>query len=369
MIIPFLNFEPIHNKIKTEIVDSFSDFYDSYWYVLGENLKQFEKNYAIHNQIKYCVGVSNGLDALILSLRALGIKEGDEVLVPSNTYIATVLAITNVGATPIFVEPDILTQNIDPQLIEAKITKKTKAIMPVHLFGQSCQMEHIMNIAKNYKLKVVEDNAQSHLSLHKGRQTGTWGDINATSFYPGKNLGALGDGGAITTNDSVLANKVLILRNYGSAKKYENEIIGYNNRLDEIQAAFLNVKLQYLNEWTLQRQQIASWYIQKLKHCDAITLPSIISDTTHSFHLFVIRYEKRETLQKYLQDNGISTLIHYPIPPHLQKAYLNLGYKKGDFPIAEILANTNLSLPLWPGMTEEQVTFVCNKIVECINNQ
>ena len=348
-MIKFLDFEPMHAQIREEMQQAFQRVYDSYWYIQGKELEAFELEYAILNQTKHSVGVSNGLDALVLSLRALNIGVGDEVIVPSNTYIATALAVSHVGATPVFVEPRMETYNINPENIPAAINKKTKAIMPVHLYGQSCEMDAIMEIAKANNLYVVEDNAQAHLSSFNGKLTGSFGDISGTSFYPGKNLGALGDAGAITTNNEDLALKVKTLRNYGSSVKYYNEEIGYNNRLDELQAAFLRVKLNYLHEWTQQRKEIASWYNTNLNNKDWI-LPEVHNNADHVYHLYVIRTNDRDRLQVELNAKGIQTMIHYPVPPHLQKAYKHLGYKEGDFPIAEEIAKTCLSLPVWPGI-------------------
>jgi dTDP-4-amino-4,6-dideoxygalactose transaminase len=347
--IPFLNFQPMHEQIRSEMHQAFSDVYDSYWYVMGEKLQTFEASYAKYNQTKYCVGVSNGLDALILALQALNIGKGDEVIVPSNTYIASVIAITTVGATPVFVEPRIDTYNINPELIEQKITKRTKAIMPVHLYGQACEMDYIMKLAEAYDLYVVEDNAQAHGSSYNGKLTGSFGHANGVSFYPGKNLGALGDAGAVTTNKEEIAEKIKALRNYGSHKKYHNDYVGLNRRLDELQAALLSVKLQYLNDWTQERKEIAETYNESLVVSNLI-LPKLASNADHVYHLYVVRTSKREELQEHLNNKGVGTLIHYPIPPHLQIAYKYLGYKKGDFPIAEELANTSISLPLWVGM-------------------
>jgi dTDP-4-amino-4,6-dideoxygalactose transaminase len=290
------------------------------------------------------------LDALVLSLRVLGIGPGDEVIVPSNTYIATALAVSHLGATPVFVEPRMETYNINPELIPQAITKKTKAIMPVHLYGQACEMDIIMEIAKAHNLYVVEDNAQAHLSSFKCQLTGSFGDVNGTSFYPGKNLGALGDAGSVTTNNEELANRIKTLRNYGSAVKYYNEEIGYNNRLDELQAAFLRVKLNYLQEWTDQRKEIAQWYNEALQHRNDLVLPYVHENADHVYHLYVVRTSNREKLQQELTEKGIQTMIHYPVPPHLQKAYKHLGYKEGNFPIAEEIARTCFSLPVWPGM-------------------
>ncbi|MBK9381603.1 MAG: DegT/DnrJ/EryC1/StrS family aminotransferase [Chitinophagaceae bacterium] len=349
-------------------MQTFEQFFDSAWYILGDRLKEFEKEYAAFNKVASCIGVSNGLDALHIALKALGIGIGDEVIVPSNTYIATLLAVSYVGATPILVEPDIQTYNIDPKKIEAAITAKTKAIMPVHLYGQACRMDTIMAIAKKHGLFVIEDNAQAQGAAYKEKITGSWGHINGTSFYPGKNLGALGDAGAVTTNDEALAKKITALRNYGSEKKYYNEVIGFNMRLDECQAAFLSVKLKHLQEWTQQRKQIAAWYNEALKEINDLILPTVTNDATHVYHLYVIRTSRRDELQKYLQENGISTLIHYPVPPHLQKAYNHLGFKKGDFPIAEEIADTCLSLPLWIGMKLIDVEFVAETIHKYFKN-
>jgi dTDP-4-amino-4,6-dideoxygalactose transaminase len=273
-----------------------------------------------------------------------------------------VLPVSYVGAIPVFVEPDINTYNIDPKKIEAAITSKTKAVMPVHLYGQACEMEPIMSIAKRHHLFVVEDNAQAHGAAYNKKITGSWGNINGTSFYPGKNLGALGDAGAVTTNDSELAQKAMALRNYGSQKKYYNDVVGFNMRLDECQAGFLSVKLKYLKEWIEQRQKIAGWYHDALKGIDDLILPSAAESATHVYHIYLVRTRYRDTLQNYLAGNGIGTLIHYPLPPHLQKAYKHLGFKKGDFPIAEEIADTCLSLPIWPGMNETQVTYITQKI-------
>jgi dTDP-4-amino-4,6-dideoxygalactose transaminase len=359
--IPFLNFQPMHEQIRSEMHQAFSDVYDSYWYIMGEKLQTFEASYAKYNQTKYCVGVSNGLDALILALQALNIGKGDEVIVPSNTYIASVIAITTVGATPVFVEPRMDTYNINPELIEQKITKRTKAIMPVHLYGQACEMDYIMKLAEAYDLYVVEDNAQAHGSSYNGKLTGSFGHANGVSFYPGKNLGALGDAGAVTTNKEEIAEKIKALRNYGSHKKYHNDYVGLNRRLDELQAALLSVKLQYLNDWTQERKEIAETYNECLVGSNLI-LPQLASNADHVYHLYVVRTSKREELQEYLNNKGVGTLIHYPIPPHLQKAYKYLGYKKGDFPIAEKLANTSISLPLWVGIEKHQLETISNLI-------
>lgn len=368
MKIPFLNFEPMHSAIKLQMQAAFEKVYDSYWYVMGEQLMKFEGAYSHFNEVEQTVGVSNGLDALHLALKALGIGPDDEVIIPSNTYIATALAVSYVGATPVFVEPDSRTYNINPANIEAAITSKTKAVMPVHLYGQACEMLKIMNIAQKHGLFVVEDNAQAHGAAFAGKITGSWGHANGTSFYPGKNLGALGDGGAVTTNDTEIAVRIRALRNYGSQVKYKNEVIGHNMRLDELQAAFLNVKLEYLNNWTKQRQQFAGWYNEALRGVGDLILPYVHQDSTHVYHLYVVKTKLRNELQDFLANNGVGTLIHYPIPPHLQEAYVHLGYTGGDFPIAEELANTCLSLPIWPGMSEVEVLEVCEMIKRFFNS-
>ncbi len=362
MNIPFLSFDYTNTVIKKEIFASFEKVFEQKQYILGPSVNQFEKEYALYNQTKHCVGVSNGLDALILCLLALGIGKDDEVIVPSNTYIATVLALSHVGAKPVFVEPDIQTYNINIQNAQGAVTSSTKAIIPVHLYGQSCDMEAVMKFAKKNKLFVIEDNAQAHGATYKNKITGSWGDVNATSFYPGKNLGALGDAGAITTNDNILADKIKMLRNYGSNKKYYNDIIGYNKRLDEVQAAFLSIKLKYLNQFTEQKKEVASWYNDLLNNIDQVILPYKNAEATHVYHLYVVRVKKRKQLQDFLKSKGVETLIHYPVPPHLQKAYKYLGFKKGDFPIAETIANTCLSLPIYPGITKKHVEHICNAI-------
>ncbi|WP_377912911.1 DegT/DnrJ/EryC1/StrS family aminotransferase [Algoriphagus aquatilis] len=368
MNIPFLNFEPAHSAIKVEMQQAFESVYDGYWYIMGKHLSQFEKEYASFNQIQYAIGISNGLDALYLALKALEIGEGDEVIMPSNTFIATVLAVSYTGAKPVFVEPNEKTYLINPDLIAQAITSNTKAIIPVHLYGQACEMDKIMQIAGKYNLKVIEDNAQAHGATFNGKLTGSFGHINATSFYPGKNLGALGDAGACTTNDAALAEKILMLRNYGSREKYKHEVIGHNMRLDELQAAFLSVKLRHLYEWTRQRLEIAAWYNGALAGMGDLILPEVGSDSTHVYHLYVIRTNYRDKLQAFLAEKGIGTLIHYPIPPHLQKAYAHLGFKEGDFPVAEKLAKTSLSLPIWPGIKKECIKKISNNLIEFYKN-
>lgn len=362
MNIPFLSFAPQHDPIRDDILAVIATVYDKQWYVLGEQVKAFEASYAAFNQVEHCIGVANGLDALHLALEALGAGSGDEILVPSNTYIATWLAISFVGATPVPVEPDATTYNIDPTKIEAAITSRTKGIMPVHLYGQACEMGPIMELAQRHNLWVVEDNAQAQGATWQGGITGSFGAVNGTSFYPGKNLGALGDAGAVTTNDDALNTKIRALRNYGSQKKYYNEIIGHNSRLDELQAAVLSVKLPHLMNWTQQRQKIAALYDQHLAGLGDLILPITADGATHVYHLYVVRTAQRDALQQYLQTHEIGTLIHYPVPPHRQKAYEHMGIQEGAYPIAEELANTSLSLPMWPGMQQAEVEAVANAV-------
>ncbi|MEM7367603.1 MAG: DegT/DnrJ/EryC1/StrS family aminotransferase [Bacteroidota bacterium] len=359
MNIPYLSFDATNERIRDEIIEAFTNFFDSKWYVLGKSVKEFEAAYANYSQTSHCVGVANGLDALHISLRILDIGPGDEVIVPSNTYIASVLAVSMAGAKPVLVEPRLDTYNLDPKLIEAAITPRTKAILPVHLYGQCCEMGPIMEIAKAHNLYVIEDNAQSQGATYHGKLTGSWGHCNGTSFYPGKNLGALGDGGAITTQDESLALKSRILRNYGSQKKYFNEVKGLNSRLDEAHAATLLVKLPHLDSWNEERNQIANWYTTHLQAATDIHLPVLAEGATSVYHIYLIRSPQRDALQSYLKEKGIGTLIHYPIPPHLQQAYQELGFTKGDFPIAEEIAETCLSLPIYPGLSREEVRYIC----------
>lgn len=361
MKIQFLSFE-FHDAIRAELQEASTEVIKSGWFINGKEVTAFEDEWSRFLGCNHSVGVSNGLDALLLSLKALGIGPGDEVIIPSNTYVATALAATHAGATPIFVEPNIETYNLDPERIEAAISKKTKAIMPVHLYGQAAEMNAIIELASKHGLFVIEDNAQAQGAQHKGQMTGTFGHCNGTSFYPGKNLGALGDAGAVSTNNPDLAHKVKVLSNYGSQKKYYNEVVGHNNRLDEMQAAFLRVKLPHLDEWTAQRQAIASAYLEGLQGVGDLILPWTHPDSTHVYHLFVVRTSRRDELAQYLNEHGIGTLIHYPVPPHLQECYKDLGYKRGDFPIAEEIADTALSLPIWPGMGDEQVRHITEAI-------
>ena len=367
-MIKFLSFDYQNQIIKDSLLNSIEKVFDSNNYILGENVLSFEKNFSKLNQIKYSIGVGSGLDALTISLKALDIKKGDEVIIASNAYIASWLSISNVGAKIVPVEPDVETFNIDVNKIEKKITSKTKVIMPVHLFGQSCEMDKIKSISEKYNIDIIEDNAQAHLAKYNSKNTGTFGKINATSFYPTKNLGAIGEAGCITTDDKDLRDFVLSYRNYGSNKKYVNEIIGTNSRLDEIQACILNIKLKYLELWNLNRKVIASKYDNFLSECNFVKIPKKLDKCDHVYHLYVIQTQKRDELQKYLTQNGIGTSIHYPIPPHLQKAYSGLGYKLGDFPLAEKLSNESLSLPIYPGLRDKQIKYICDKIIKFYKN-
>ena len=351
----------MEKELDRELRAAFERVFARSWYIDGAEDKAFEQAFAQYCEMEHCVGVGNGLDALLLVLKAWGIGEGDEVIVPSNTYIATALAVTYVGAKPVFVEPDIRTFNIDPARIEASITDKTKAIMPVHLYGQPCDMDPIMEIAEKYSLYVLEDCAQAHGATYKGRKIGTFGQASGFSFYPGKNLGALGDAGATVTNDKALADKVRALGNYGSDYKYHHIYKGNNSRLDELQAAFLSAKLPHLERMNEERRRIARMYLEGIRHTEII-LPYVMEDVVPVWHIFGIRCRRRAELEKHLAEHGISTNKHYPIPMHLQDCYADLGYREGDFPIAEEISATQLSLPMYYGMTDEQIRHVIDTV-------
>ena len=361
MSVPFLDLKSPHEELRIELRQAFERVLDSGWYILGNEVRQFEKEFAAYCEAEHCIGVGNGLEALHLILRAYGIGEGDEVIVPSNTYIATWLAASYAGATPVPVEPDEDTYNIDPALIEAAITPRTKAIIAVHLYGQPADMDPINAIAKKHSLKVIEDAAQAHGARYKGQRVGSLGDAAGFSFYPGKNLGAIGDGGAVTTNDAELAEKVRVLGNYGSRIKYHNEVKGFNSRLDEVQAAFLSVKLVKLEEWNSRRKVLANSYIEGLNGSGLI-LPHVPDWADPVWHIFVIRSASRAKFQHALQASGIESMIHYPIPPHLQGAYAELGMIEGSFPIAEQIHREVMSLPIGPHL--EDVTLV--EVIKCI---
>ncbi len=363
MKIPFVTFLPIEKELNNDIRGAFERVLTRSWYIEGIEDKTFETAFAEYCGVDYCIGVGNGLDALMLSLKALGIGKGDEVILPSNTYIATALAVTYVGATPVFVEPDIRTYNIDLTSVEAAVTEKTKCIMPVHLYGQACDMDPIMEVARRYQLKVVEDCAQAHGATYKGKKVGTFGDAAGFSFYPGKNLGALGDAGAIVTNNRELAEKVRALGNYGSDYKYHHIYKGNNSRLDELQAAFLMAKLPHLEKMNNERRRIAKMYTEGINNMRVIT-PYVSPDCTPVWHIYGIRCSERDTLERYLNDKGIGTNKHYPIPIHLQECYKDLNIPKGALPIAEEISSTELSIPMYYGMTDEEVQYVIDAINE-----
>lgn len=373
-MIPFLDLKAINAQYREELIGACTRVIDSGWYITGNELTKFEQEFANYCGTKHAIGVANGLDALILTLRAwkeLGkLKEGDEVIVPANTYIASILAITENRLTPVLVEPDELTYNLSPGLVEKAITPKTRAILPVHLYGQLADMPAIMAIAKRHNLLVLEDSAQAHGASIDGKKAGNWGDASGFSFYPGKNLGALGDAGAITTNDDELAETLLALRNYGSHEKYKNLYQGVNSRLDEIQAAMLSVKLKHLDAEIVQRRKVASTYLKGIKN-PAIILPiknstlNIKHCASSVWHVFVIRCKQRDALQQHLAEQGIQTLIHYPTPPHHQQAYKNnQAWSNANYPITEAIHNEVLSLPISPVMTDEQV----QEVIEAVNS-
>lgn len=351
MSVHFLDLKAAYLELQPEIDAAIKRVLDSGWYVLGKEVDSFEQEYSAYCEAKHCVGVANGLDALHLALLALGVGAGDEVIVPSNTFIATWLAVSQCGATPIPVEPDVQTYNIDPARIEAAITPRTKVILPVHLYGQPADMDPILAVARKHGLRVLEDGAQAHGARYKGKRLGAHGDVVAWSFYPGKNLGAYGNGGAITTDDPEIAERIRVLRNYGSRVKYVNDVRGFNSRLDPIQAAALRVKLKVLDAWNARRTEIASRYQITLTNT-AMTLPFVPEWAEPAWHLYVVKHPQRDALQNKLGEAGISTLIHYPIPPHLQQAYADAGYGKGQLPIAEQMANQCLSLPMGPHLDE-----------------
>jgi len=360
MNVPFLDLNAPYQELKSGLDSAYQRVMESGWFIMGAEVEAFEYEFAAYCGVKHCIGLGNGLEALHLILRAYGIGEGDEVIVPANTYIATWLAVSYAGAVPIPVEPDSRTYNLDPNLLEAAITKKTKAIMPVHLYGQPADMDPIIQIAEKYNLKVIEDAAQAHGSLYKGRLSGGLGHAASFSFYPGKNLGALGDAGAIVTNDDELAENVRMLHNYGSKVKYYHEVKGFNSRLDEMQAAFLRTKLPYLDEWNERRKKIAAYYLEHLAGLPGLILPYVPAWVTPVWHIFVVQTPRRDDLQQFLKSKGVGTLIHYPIPPHLSSAYAELGLTKGTFPVTEAIASSELSLPMGPHLSLEEAEYVVN---------
>lgn len=355
-MVDFFNLKRQYDLYASEYENAALRAMRSGWYILGNELQAFEKQFSEYMGVDYCIGVNSGLDALILAVRALDIGPGDEVIVPANTYIASVLGVTENGATPVFVEPDEF-YCLDADKIEAAITERTKAILPVHLYGQPANMDEICKIAERYGLNVIEDCAQSHGAKYKDQLTGTFGNIGCFSFYPTKPLGALGDSGALITNDKKLAEKMFKLRNYGSGVKYVNEMTGKNSRMDELQAALLQVGLSHLDDGNSYRRHIAGRYLNEINNSN-VTLPGVRESAYHVYHVFALRCKNRDALQAHMLKNGVKTLIHYPIPPHLQQCYAELGYKEGDFPVSEDYAAQELSLPIYVGMPDEEVTQV-----------
>lgn len=361
MQVPFLDLNRLHNPIRTQLDEAYHRVMDSGWFIMGPELEAFESEFASYCEAKHCIGVGNGLEALHLLLRAYGIGHGDEVIVPSNTFIATWLAVTQCGATPVPVEPDVTTHNIDVKQIAAHITHRTRAVIPVHLYGQPADMDPINELAIKHGLIVIEDAAQAQGARYKGRRVGSLGHAAATSFYPGKNLGALGDGGAIITSDDAIASKVRQFRNYGSTVKYHHDIAGYNSRLDELQAAFLREKLKVLDGWNNQRKNIARIYSDKLSATN-VYLPMVPEYAEPVWHLYVVNSKQREAFKIHMEQQGVSTVIHYPVPPHLQACYSE--YKNTSLPIAELLAGEVLSLPMSPALRSEEVEQVCNAVLK-----
>ena len=363
----FFDLRSVNDASKSELTAAFNRVLESGWYVLGNEVNRFESEFANYCEVGNCIAVGNCLDALQFILQGLGIGGGDEVIVPSNTYIATWLAVSNVGAIPVPVEPRIETYNIDPSRIQDSITSRTKAIIVVHLYGQPCDMDPINEIADSFRLKVIEDSAQAHGAKYKGKRVGGLGDASGFSFYPSKNLGALGDGGAVTTNDPELSIKVNLLRNYGSKTKYQNEVKGFNSRLDELQAAFLIEKLKVLDKQNEKRRKIAGIYLERLACFEGIKLPIIPDSAEPVWHQFIIRHKNRDDLINNLRKAGIGTMIHYPIPPHLQLAYKEMGKKKGDYPISEIIHKEVLSLPISPEISLLEVEAVIDALTACLS--
>ena len=362
MKVPFLELKPAYEELRAGLDAAYQRVMKSGWYLLGRESEAFESEFAGYCGTKHCVAVGSGLDALHLILRAYDIGSGDEVIVPAHTFIATWLAVSNAGATPVPVEPDSGTYNLDPDRIEAAITPRTKAIMPVHLYGQPADMDPITQVARRHGLKVVEDNAQAQGARYKGRRTGSLGDAAGSSFYPAKNLGAFSDAGAVTTDDAQLADRVRRLRNYGSKEKYYHETKGFDSRLDELQAAFLRVKMKFLDEWNARRRDIAARYLADLSHVPNLTLPFVPDWAEPVWHLFVVRHPGRGAFQRKLAAADIGTTIHYPVPPHLSGAYADGSWSRGAFPIAENLADTVLSLPMGPHLSPEQTSRVIEEV-------
>ena len=366
-MIPFLNLRAAYRELKTEIDEKIASILDGGQYILGPEVEAFEEEWAAYCEAGYAVGLGNGLDALSLALRALDIGVGHEVIVPSNTYIATWLAVSSVGAKPVPVEPDPITHNIDPTQIEAAITPQTRAILPVHLYGQPADLDVILNVARCNELRVIEDAAQAHGARYKGKRIGAHGDIVCWSFYPGKNLGAMGDAGGITTNDKAIAQKVALLRNYGSRQKYVNETAGSNSRLDPIQAGVLRVKMRHLDKWTDRRRDAAATYADCLQGIN-LNLPQVPVWSEPAWHLYVVRTLERDVLKSRLMEEGIDTTIHYPIPPHMQRAYTSLRIAPGALPISQKLASTVLSLPMGPHLSSDEIVYIAQTLRHLVND-
>ena len=363
MDVPFLDLKETYLALENEIDAAVKSVLKKGWYVLGENVRRFEEEFAAYCGCRHCVGVGSGMDALELLLKAHGIGPGVEVVVPANTYIATALAVSRVGAIPVLVEPDPATCNLDPSRIEPALTPKTTAVMAVHLYGQSADMTTIQSICQKYDLKLLEDAAQAHGAMHHGIKAGALGDGAGFSFYPGKNLGAFGDGGAVVTNDPNVADYVRTARNYGSEKKYYNALKGMNSRLDELQAAVLRVKLRYLDPWNRRRSEIAQLYSDRLEARDReLVLPHIEDENQHVWHLFTIRSNRRDELQAFLENHGIGTLIHYPVPLYMQEAYTELHHLKNNYPISTAISEQTLSLPMGPHLSTEAALYVCEAV-------
>lgn len=365
--IPFLSLAPQYDRIRGKLMESFKKVIDEGNFILGGEVDAFEKEYAAYTGVKHCVAVANGLDSLYISLKILGVGEGDEVIVPALTCAPTWMAVSRTGATVVPVDADAKTFNIDTHKIEQVVSLKTKVIMPVNLYGRPADLRAILTIANQKKCFVIEDNAQGHGASIHGQKTGSFGLINATSFYPTKNLGATGDGGAITTNDDDLDEKARCFRNYGSSHRFYHDVIGINSRLDELQAAFLRIKLKHLDDWNDERRELAAFYKRNLTGVGDMILPSDAESVYSAYHLFVVCTKRRDPLKKFLTQQGIETDIHYPVPPHLQKAYSQFGFSKGSFPVAEMICETILSLPLWPGMKMEQVDYVSQCVKKFFN--
>ncbi|MCI8835717.1 MAG: DegT/DnrJ/EryC1/StrS family aminotransferase [Ruminococcus sp.] len=359
-IIPFASFEVMHREIREEMYRKFQEVYEKNWFIQGAETTLFEKEFAVYHGMSHCIGVGNGLDALFLTLKALGISQGDEVLIPSNTFIATALAVSYTGATPVLVEPDMETYNLSGEGLEEALTERTKAVLPVHLYGQPAEMDPILEFAERHGLYVVEDCAQAHGACYKGKKTGTFGIAGCFSFYPGKNLGALGDAGAVLTNDDELAEKIRALGNYGSRKKYEHICQGNNSRLDEMQAGFLRIKLKHLDRYNVYRNQVADRYLGEIRN-PKLVLPKIGRDRTHVWHIFAVLCEERDRLQTYLAERGIQTVCHYPVPIQEQVAYRSVI--SGKYPVAKKISSQELSLPMYYGMAEEDVS----EVIRCLN--